>query len=1123
MANSRDTQAFSSYDMLLKKLDSFIRKYYTNKILRGALITVGLCVALFLIYAFLEDQFYMSRGGRKVLFFSYLVMLVSAVGYFIVYPMLSYFRLGSSISHEQAANILGDHFTDVQDKLVNVLQLKKDASADNSLALASIQQKADEIKLIPFRQAIDLGANKKYLKYALPPVLMLVFLLFAAPSMITDSTYRIINNNKNFEREAPFHFAFANESLEVVQYEDYRLQITVDGEQIPAEAYIEVDGYQYRLNKESADTYSYLFANVREDTDFRVYAGRYGSETETLVVLPKPKMVDFQIELSYPRYTGRRSEVLKSTGDFTVPEGTKARWSFDTKSTDDVSLKYGDDAPITLEKSSDITYGYDKSIYQDVSYSVALHNDAVRDGDSLAFFINVIKDQYPQINVEVVKDSTASELYYFIGSASDDYALTKLKFVFEQVNEQGITVHQGSEDLPLNITSQTDYDYIMNVADYELKPGDKLNYYFEVYDNDGIRGAKSSKTSVMAHQKKSIEELKQEEEANEEKIKDKLKDGIKESKEIQELLEKLREKLLQKEQPDWQDKAELEKLLERQKQLQENLKDIQKANQQNLENQLEMESLSPEQQEKQERMQELMEEMVDNEMQDLMEKIQELMQELNKEESLEMLEDFQMNEEQMEEQMERLEELYKQLEVEKEMNEQIDKLEELSEKLDELSKETEDPNANQEELKKEQEEINEEFEKLKEEMSETFEKNEDLEKPQPISDDMPEQAEEVSEDLEESQESLEQQENSKASDSQKGASQKMKQMAAGMQQQMQAGQAEQTSEDIETLRQLLENLVTLSFDQESLVGYINRTVVNTPRYTSLVQDQMKIADDFQVVQDTLQALAKRNPDLETFVLEKVTEVKHNLSSSLTQLEDRKKPEANQSQRTTMTNLNDLALMLSESMEQMQQQMAGMMSGSQMCQNPGNSKGQGKKGNQDGPGDKISEGQEQMSDELKKMMEKQGKDGKGGKGGNSAKDFAEAAKRQAALRKALERLAKEQQENGQGASDDLEKIIDEMNKQEIDLVNKRLDNEMLNRQQEILTRLLEAESAQKERELDDKRKSESGEDIKNELPPSIEEYIKKRKSLLEQYKYTSPQMKPYYKQLVDEYYKKLKQA
>jgi len=185
MADMRDTQGSSSYNTLIKKLDGFIRKYYSNKILRGTLITVGLCVALFLIYAFLEDRFYLSQGGRKVLFFSYLIMLISSVGYFIVYPLLSYFRLGSSISHEQAAGILGDHFTDVQDKLVNVLQLNKETSADNSLVIASIEQKAEKIKLIPFRQAIDLGANKKYLKYALPPVLMLVFLLFAAPSMIT--------------------------------------------------------------------------------------------------------------------------------------------------------------------------------------------------------------------------------------------------------------------------------------------------------------------------------------------------------------------------------------------------------------------------------------------------------------------------------------------------------------------------------------------------------------------------------------------------------------------------------------------------------------------------------------------------------------------------------------------------------------------------------------------------------------------------------------------------------------------------------------------------------------------------------------------------------------------------
>ena len=72
---------------------------------------------------------------------------------------------------------------------------------------------------------------------------------------------------------------------------------------------------------------------------------------------------------------------------------------------------------------------------------------------------------------------------------------------------------------------------------------------------------------------------------------------------------------------------------------------------------------------------------------------------------------------------------------------------------------------------------------------------------------------------------------------------------------------------------------------------------------------MRIKDDFRVVEDTLQALSKRQPDIETFVLEKVSEIKYNLTGSLTELEERKKPEANQSQRTTMTNMNDFVFSL----------------------------------------------------------------------------------------------------------------------------------------------------------------------------------------------------------------------
>jgi hypothetical protein len=141
---------------------------------------------------------------------------------------------------------------------------------------------------------------------------------------------------------------------------------------------------------------------------------------------------------------------------------------------------------------------------------------------------------------------------------------------------------------------------------------------------------------------------------------------------------------------------------------------------------------------------------------------------------------------------------------------------------------------------------------------------------------------------------------------------------------------------------------------------------------------------------------------------------------------------------------------------------------------------------------------------------------------SAKEFAEAAAKQAALRKALEDIAKDKQEQGKGASlQDLKEIMNQMDKMEVDLVNKRLNSEMLKRQKDILTRLLEAEKAERQREMDEKRKSESGDEKKKPLPPSLQEYLKKRHAEAELFKTTSPALKAHYKNLVDEYYKALK--
>ncbi len=1114
----------NSYDLLIQRLDQFIRKYYLNKLIRGSLYTLSIILVLFLIFNVLEYNFYFDTSIRKVFFFSFLGISLLSLIFFVMAPLLRYFNLGSTISHAQAANIIGDHFSNVQDRLLNVLQLKNQTSSNNALIEASINQKIDGLKIVPFKSAVDLGSNKKYLKYAVPPFLILIFILFAAPSLITESTHRIINNNTEFEKAAPFHFMVQNEQLSVLQGEDFAINIQVDGDALPNEAYIDIDEFQYKLQKEDLDRYSYVFKNVQKDIKFNLFSGPFNSKSYEIKMLPKAAIQNFDLYLDYPSYTGRKDETLNNIGDAYVPQGTTLKWVYNAENTDSLWISFANQKSYGFKQSREKQFSYSKRLMNSSVYSIKLDNRHMPIADSMNYNITVSPDNHPNITAQRFQDSISKEVFYFVGNASDDYGVQSLSFNYHIISENGRTKEKKSIPIQKEFSKELSYNYIFDQETLNLEPGDKLSYFFEVYDNDQINGSKSSKTEIFAFEKQTKEEFEEAEQSNEEDIKDELKEALEESKKLQEDLKKLREKLLQKKEPSWQEQKELEKLLEKQKEIEDKIKKAKDKFEKNLENQDEFTERKEEILEKQEKIQEMFEEAVDDEMQKLMEQIQELMQELNKDEMMQQVEDFEMNEDQKEQNMERLLELFKQLEVEKEMQDLIDKMEDLAEKQEELAKETEEENKSQEELKKEQEKINEEFEKLKEEIKDIEKKNEELEFPKPMDEEKSEEdMENIEEELEKSQEELEKKENQKASESQNKAAQKMKQMAGSLQEQMEQGQQEQQEEDMKALRQLLENLVTLSFDQEDLVDDFTRSEINTPRYVSLVQHQFKLKTDFQLISDSLYALSKRVAEIETFVTEKVVEVERNIDESLVKLEDRKKPDAQGHQRRAMTNINDLALMLSDAMNQMQQQMAQGMPGSQMCNKPGGSgkpKPGGKKGNI--PMDKITEGQGELGEQLKKMGQKQKGGNKPGQDGNSSKDFAQAAAKQAALRKALEEKRKQLQEQGKGGQG-LQEIIDQMNKIERDLVNKQLDNDLLKRQEDIQTRLLEAEKADRQREFDNKRKAEKGLEKEKEIPQSIQDYIKKKEAEVDMYKKVSPELRPYFKQLVDKYYDALKKT
>lgn len=1125
-----------NYQLLIEKLDQFIRKYYVNQLIRGSLYSVALLLVLFLGLNFLEYQFYFDPGVKTTMFWSFVGISGAALFFWVVSPLLHYFNLGKIISHEQAANIIGNHFENVKDKLLNVLQLRNqaDSSVNRDLILASINQKSDKIKLVPFKTAIDLSQNRKYLRYALPPLLLLLILLFAAPSLIKDSTARLVNFNKEFEKPAPFHFRVAQEDLTVVQFEDYVLNVEVEGEVLPNEVFIDFDNYQYRLSKEADNTFSYRFSNVQKETEFKLFSSGVESTDFTLEVLKKPNIMGFEISLDYPAYTQRKDEKLNSIGDIVVPVGTNLDWVFNSQNTDDISIKFSNIADLKPAKRfSDELFTYKKRAMKDETYKLYVSNEALPNADSISYTITTIPDLYPTIKAEKFQDSLNAKFLFFVGEAADDYGLENLSFNYQITDEKGEQGDLLSKLVENPSGKQTQYTYSWDLNDLTLKPGDEVTYYFEVFDNDKVNGSKSARTNLMVYNMPTVEEFEEMAEENDDEIKERLEKAVEESKKIQDEMKKQREKLLQEKELDWQQRKDLENLLERQKNLEKEIEQAKQAFEENIKNQEEFTETEERIMEKQDQLNEMFEELMSEEMKELMQQIEELLQEMQKEEALEKMEEFEFNDEELEMNLDRMLELFKQMEMEHEMEDFIDKMEELAEEQEELSEETKDADEKsdemseeekqkkQEELEKKQEELNEKFDDLKEKMEDIEKKNEELENKKELGD-PEEQMEDIEKEMDESQEQLQQEQNKKASKKQKSASEKMREMAMGMQMQMQSQAMEQMEEDMQSLRQLLENLVGLSFEQEDLMDQFVDATRNTPRYVELSQVQHKLKDDFRLIEDSLQALSKRVFQIESFVTEKVTDIKSNMAKTLKLLEGQFeefntqpgaviRPRPDEYQQRTMKNTNDLALMLSEVMQQMQQQMSGMMAGNQMCDNPGG-KG-GKPGSK--PSDKSSQGQKGLNEQMKKMKEGLEK----GQGGTS-KEFAKMAAKQAALRQALKEKQKELQGQGQG-SKDLEKLLEQMNKTETDLVNKRLTNEMMKRQQDILTRLLEHEKAERQREYDNKRKSKTAGEYDRKVPPSLEEYIKKREAEIDIYKTVSPSLKPYYKFLVEEYFKSLK--
>lgn len=1110
-----------NYSLLLEKLDLFIRKYYFNKLIRGVLYSIALLFAFFLFIALAEYRFYFSPFLRKMLFFSFLITSFLAILFLVIVPILNIQKLGKIISHRQAAEIIGQHFSTVKDKLINILQLH--ASEVNleqaALVEASIHQKSLELKPVPFESAIDLSKNQHYLKFALPPLLLFVALLFLKPNILKESTNRLIQNDIVFEKPMPFQFVIQEDSLKTIQYEDYLLAVKMEGEAIPQEIFIyrKTKNNEYiknTLQKLNTTNFNYLFTNIEEETHFYLEANGFRSKDYFIAVNQKPMITQFLVEIKYPAYLNKANETLKNIGDITVPFGAAVKWIFDATATEKINMQFSG-ALFSLEMNENKQFIFSKTLKENDKYIVKTFNKNVTERDSLQFNISVVFDEFPKINVNEFADSTQMGVFYYVGEIADDYGLKQLFFHYQIQKENGTKEKMVSTSIPFEKGSISDFTYFWNMKTLGLEPGDKLTYYFEVWDNDGVNGSKATKSKWMVFEVPSLSKLEDNTEKELDEIKKELEKAIEKSKTLQDDLKNMKNKLLNKKELSWEDKKQMQNMIDEQKKLQENINKLNEKLKENIQTQNEYKEVNPEIARKQEQIQKLFDEVLNEEMKKLIEKYEEMLKNINKENALEKMEEMKVNDEELEKELDRMLEMLKKLEFEQKMQETQEKLEKLAEEQEKLSKDTKKTN---EEKQKEQEKLNDAFDELKKDIAD-LEKQDDELGDKTNFDELKEDAEQTDNEMQKASEQLDKQKESKAAENQQNAADKMKEMADKMQQMNMKMQSKSLEEDMKSLRQLLENLISLSFSEERLIDQLKETTINTPKYTQLIQEQNKLIDNAKSVEDSLYALAKRVIQIESIITEKMLEINRNLKQSVNYLEDRVVQKALVNQQYVMTGFNDLALMLSEVLQQMQQQMAQQMEGNQSCEKPGNGKPK--------PGKlpSLKQMQQQLSDQINKMGEqmKNGEGKPGEKSGNSeqSKELAKMAAKQQAIREALQKIkdSDTKGENGKGSLGDLQKIIDQMEQNETDIVNKRISQELINRQKDILTRLLQAENAEHERDEKEERKAEVAKEYRIETPPALKKYLEERQSSLSIYKATQPQLKSYYRRLSEKYFKK----
>ena len=1103
-----------------QKIGFFKRRYYLNLFIRGAILVPAFVLGYLLVASLLEYNLWLDRTARFFIFILFF-LLVGFCFFRFLWKPISWWIYKKGIGEEESAKIIGNFFPTVADRLINIIQLAS-LKKKNSLLEASIAQKSGELRSVPFEKAVDINANKKYLRYLVLPVVVILFVVIIDRNIFTKSAVRIVKFNQEFSPEAPFHFTILNKTLTAFFNEDFKLNLSLKGSAIPESAHVILGNQRWKMENTGVGNFQFTFEKVQRSLSFQIEASGFYSELHKINLVNRPEVTQLKISFSFPPYLGRHQEEITNAGNIEIPEGTRVTWMIEAAFASKGEISFASDHPENMQLVDNQSFTFGKNFNNPDQYSIVLENESSKNKDRISYSIDVIKDQYPEIFVENLRDSILYKSILLGGHVKDDYGISELSLNYS-VENGSYTDKKKTISIPVTKQAQQNFFYSWGIDSLHLKPGEKITYYFEVWDNDGVNGRKATRSSIYTFMLPTEEQLKNDISNQQESAENKIDKSVQKAKNLKQSIDEAQQKLRGKQSLDWQDKKLLEDMVEQKEKLDQAIEELQKENKLLEQKKKTFTEENERIKEKSEQLQKLMDELLDGETKKLFKELEKLLKEnADLQQVQKLLDKMDRKEIDLEKELERTLSLFKQLQYDykldqaiNEIKSQIEQQEKLLDQTEETSGEksndnkeksnsSEDKNngksekKSSEQLAKDQEDLKKEVKNLQDEIEDLKKIGKEIDREEgnvPSQEDF----EQLENSEEQSQKSLEQGNPKKSTGEQKKSLSQMKQMQKQLQGMQNSMEMEIDVQNLESLRQIVHGLIKLSFDQENLMKEFAAVQQSDPRYIQISQSQLKLHDDSKMLEDSLLDLSKKDPFMGSIVIKEIGELNDHIDKAVENIRERRKSNAGIEMQFSMTNINNLALMLNDHFEMLMNMMANSMP----------SKGKGNKGKKL---PSLGKMQQEINDKIEQLKNGQ-KTGR-----QYSEELARMAAEQARIRKALQEMQEKlKKEGGQIPGND---IPGKMEQTELDLVNKQITEQTIRRQKEILTRLLETEKSMREQNLDDERKGEAAKDYNKEIPRAFEEYLRLKEKEVELLKTLPPKFFPYYKREVNEYFKRI---